>query len=104
MDNSLTITFVTAEGERTPVKAESGTTFLDVARSADIDVTATCGARGKCRGCRIKVLKGDVPPPNIMDSVQLGPDEVHEGFRLACQTRISPIWAPTSTRTSSLRQ
>jgi uncharacterized 2Fe-2S/4Fe-4S cluster protein (DUF4445 family) len=88
MSNSLTITFVTPEGERTPVKAESGTTFLDVARSADIDVTATCGARGKCRGCRFKVLKGDVPPSTIMDSVQLGPDEVHEGFRLACQTRI----------------
>ena len=88
METTLTITFVTAEGERTPVKTESGTSFLDAARGADIDVTATCGARGKCRGCRFKVLKGNVPPPTIMDEVQLGPDEVHEGFRLACQTRV----------------
>lgn len=87
MSTALTITFVTAEGERTAVKSESGTSFLDAARSADIDVTATCGARGKCRGCRVKVLKGSVPPPTIMDEVQLGPEEVHEGFRLACQTR-----------------
>ena len=88
METALTITFVTAEGERTPVKTESGTSFLDAARGADIDVTATCGARGKCRGCRFKVLKGNVPPPTIMDEVQLGPDEVHEGFRLACQTHV----------------
>ena len=88
METALTITFVTAEGELTPVKTESGTSFLDAARGADIDVTATCGARGKCRGCRFKVLKGNVPPPTIMDEVQLGPDEVHEGFRLACQTHV----------------
>ena len=88
MDNNLTLTFVTADGDRTPVKTESGTSFLDSARAVDIDVVATCGARGKCRGCRVKVLKGSVAPPTIMDEVQLGPDEVHEGFRLACQTRI----------------
>ena len=88
METALTITFVTVDGERTPVKTESGTSFLDAARGADIDVTATCGARGKCRGCRFKILKGNVPPPTIMDEVQLGPDEVHEGFRLACQTRV----------------
>ncbi len=88
MGTTLTITFVTAEDGRTPVETESGTSFLDTARAADIDVTATCGARGKCRGCRFKVLKGSVPPPTIMDEVQLGPDEVHEGFRLACQTHV----------------
>ncbi len=88
MGNNLTLTFVTSEGDRTPVKTESGTSFLDSARAVDIDVVATCGARGKCRGCRVKVLKGSVAPPTIMDELQLGPDEVHEGFRLACQTRI----------------
>ncbi|MFP6733822.1 MAG: ASKHA domain-containing protein [Rhodospirillales bacterium] len=88
MGATHTITFVTAEGDRTPVKTEPGTSFLDAAREAEIDVTATCGARGKCRGCRFKVLKGSVPPPTIMDEVQLGPDEVHEGFRLACQTHV----------------
>ncbi|NQU62228.1 MAG: DUF4445 domain-containing protein [Rhodospirillales bacterium] len=87
MGPTLTVTFTTTDGGKTAVKIEPGTSFLDAARSADIDVTATCGARGKCRGCRIKVLKGAVPPPTIMDEVQLGPDEVHEGFRLACQTR-----------------
>ncbi len=88
MSTALTIDFVTAKGGRTSVETEPGTSFLDVARAADIDVTATCGARGKCRGCRVKILKGAVPPPTIMDEVQLGPDEVHEGFRLACQTRV----------------
>ena len=88
MSKKYTTTFVNSEGVKTPVKIEEGTTFLDVARSVDIDVVATCGARGKCRGCRVKVLKGTVAPPTIMDEVQLGPDEIHEGFRLACQTRV----------------
>ena len=88
MGTSLTLTFVSAKGERFPIETEPGSSFLEVAREADIDVTATCGARGKCRGCRVKVLKGSVAPPTIMDEVQLGPDEVNEGYRLACQTRV----------------
>ena len=88
MVTSLTLTFVSAKGERVPIETEAGSSFLEVAREADIDVTATCGARGKCRGCRVKVLKGSVAPPTIMDEVQLGPDEVNEGYRLACQTRV----------------
>ena len=88
MSTSFTTTFVNSEGKKKPVEIEPGTTFLDAARAIDIDVVATCGARGKCRGCRVKVLKGSVPPPTIMDEVQLGPEEVHEGFRLACQTRV----------------
>jgi uncharacterized 2Fe-2S/4Fe-4S cluster protein (DUF4445 family) len=34
------------------------------------------------------VLDGDLPPPTIMDEVQLGHDEVHERFRLSCQTKV----------------
>ena len=49
---------------------------------------ATCGGRGRCRSCRVKVLAGEIPPPTLQDTLQLGHDEVHERFRLACQTRV----------------
>ena len=68
------------------VSVPTGHTFLRAAQEAGIDVMATCGGRGRCHSCRVKVLKGTVPPATIMDTVQLGHDEVHEGFRLSCQT------------------
>ena len=90
MSDAVTVTFVDAEGKAADRKRQAarGETFLEVAQAAGLEAPATCGARGRCRSCRIKVLKGDLPPPTIMDEVQLGHDEVHERFRLSCQTRV----------------
>jgi uncharacterized 2Fe-2S/4Fe-4S cluster protein (DUF4445 family) len=68
--------------------AARGETLIEVARRAGIEISATCGGRGRCRSCRVKILKGEVPPPTIMDRVQLGLDAVQEHFRLSCQTRV----------------
>jgi uncharacterized 2Fe-2S/4Fe-4S cluster protein (DUF4445 family) len=81
----LAVTFV-PDGRT--VSVPSGQTFLRAAQEAGIDVMATCGGRGRCHSCRVKVLKGTVPPATIMDTVQLGHDAVHEGFRLSCQTSV----------------
>jgi len=72
----------------TAAPAAPGETYLEVAQRAGFAIAATCGGRGRCRSCRIKILEGDAPPPGISDRVQLGHDEVHERFRLACQTRV----------------
>src|SRR3990172_6939841 len=58
------------------------------AHAAGIDITATCGGRGRCTSCRVKFVTGAVPPPTIMDEVQLGDDQVREGYRLSCQRRV----------------
>ena len=62
-----------------------GTTILKAAHASGIDISATCGGRGRCTSCRVKFLAGLPPPPTIMDEVQLGDDLVREGYRLACQ-------------------
>jgi uncharacterized 2Fe-2S/4Fe-4S cluster protein (DUF4445 family) len=62
-----------------------GASILKAAHASGIDIEATCGGRGRCTSCRIKFLAGTVPPPTVMDQVQLGPDLVREGYRLACQ-------------------
>ena len=90
MTDGVTVTFVDPAG-KVADKARSaaiGDTFLEVAQAAGLEVPATCGGRGQCRSCRIKALVGDLPPPTIMDEVQLGHDEVHERFRLSCQTKV----------------
>jgi uncharacterized 2Fe-2S/4Fe-4S cluster protein (DUF4445 family) len=64
-----------------------GASILAAAQAANIGITATCGGRGRCTSCRVKFVAGPVPPPTIMDEVQLGADQVREGYRLACQCR-----------------
>ena len=85
---AVTVTFTDADGKESQAQAKPGITVMNVARDIGVDILATCGERGRCRTCRVKTLKGDVPPATIMDGVQLGPDEVNEGFRLACQTEV----------------
>jgi len=45
-----------------------------------------CGGKGICRGCRVRVLRGEAPPSSA-DTEGLTPAEVSEGWRLACRLR-----------------
>lgn len=91
MTKSVQVTFVDPGSESAGRKAQAapGATLLQIAQSANVDIGATCGGRGRCRDCRVKILKGDVPPATVQDSIQLGQEEVHENFRLSCQTRVN---------------
>jgi len=71
------------------VSAPPGVFLLKAAQTAGIEITSTCGGRGRCTSCRIKLIKGTIPPPTIMDELQLGDDLVREGFRLSCQTLVT---------------
>src|SRR5881397_3771147 len=65
------------------------TSILKGAHAASIEITATCGGRGRCTSCRVKFVAGTVPPPTIMDELQLGDALVREGYRLSCQCRLT---------------
>ncbi len=45
-----------------------------------------CGGRGRCKGCRIKVLEGTLPITGE-DTRLLKPAELEAGWRLACRAR-----------------
>src|SRR5690242_13620893 len=66
-----------------------GTTILKAAHAGGVDITATCGGRGRCTSCRVKLVAGTAPPPTIMDELQLGDALVREGYRLSCQCRVT---------------
>jgi len=70
---------------RRSLTAAAGATILKAAHAGGVDITATCGGRGRCTSCRVKFLTGAPPPPTIMDALQLGDDLVREGYRLSCQ-------------------
>ena len=89
MLEEFTVTFVggaTDRERRAAIASEAS--LLDAARAAGIEIAATCGARGRCRSCRVKVLEGHIPPATVQDTIQLGHEEVREQFRLACQTHV----------------
>ncbi len=86
MNKSLvTVTFAP---EETRARVPAGTTLLQAAREAGREIVTTCGARGRCRSCRVKVVAGNAPPPTLADRIQLGEDEVRERYRLACQSEV----------------
>src|SRR5213593_735 len=75
--------------DRITLQVESGTTILRAGHAGGVEITATCGGRGRCTSCRVKFVSGTIPPPTIMDELQLGDGLVREGYRLACQCRVS---------------
>jgi len=79
---------VAFEPDRT-LEVEAGTTILRAAHAAGVEITATCGGRGRCTSCRVKFVSGRIPPPTVMDELQLGDDLVREGYRLSCQCAVT---------------
>ena len=76
-------------GTRRQLSVAAGTSILKAAHDGGVDVTATCGGRGRCTSCRVKFVDGTIPPPTIMDEIQLGDDLVREGYRLSCQCAVT---------------
>lgn len=80
--SAVAVTFLPG-GRVVPI--EGGTPLLRAALGAGVELEAVCGGRGRCTSCRVQVVEGTPPPPTVNDQLQLGPDLVREGYRLACQ-------------------
>ena len=50
------------------------------------EVEFPCGGKGVCRGCRVRVVSGTLEPGE-KDRARLSPEELAQGWRLACQAR-----------------
>lgn len=61
-----------------------GTPLQDVLFSHGVEFP--CGGCGRCRGCRVRVIKGSLPVTPEQQQV-LTPGELSAGWRLACQSR-----------------
>lgn len=66
------------------LQVERGTPLPDVL--FDYGVEFPCGGHGDCRGCRVKLLSGELPV-TPEEAFILTPQEIEEGWRLACRNR-----------------
>jgi len=93
------------EGKR--VKVKIGSSVLEAAKLAGVDLTSTCGGKGNCGKCRVIVEKREnVGPLTRVEKDKLTSDELSAGYRLACQTSVKGsiiVRIPEESRTGKQR-
>ncbi len=62
--------------------------LLLLCEKAGIDVITPCGGSGRCGKCRVKYLSG-APMPVPAERKLLSPDELRDGVRLLCVSKVS---------------
>ncbi|MDP2930998.1 MAG: ASKHA domain-containing protein [Chloroflexota bacterium] len=60
--------------------------LLDCARETGVGISSICGGAGTCYACKIQVLEGKVSVPTSHELEAFSPQELANGWRLACQT------------------
>ena len=70
------------------VEVERGTILLDALREAGIAINSICGGDGECGTCKVILNKGEVSDTSSKYQKWLSPDEISEGYRLACQIKV----------------
>ena len=71
------------------IEAQKGTTLLEAAHNAGIDLVAVCGGAGSCGKCQVQLITDKLPPPNAVEQSFFTIDLLEKGWRLACQTEIT---------------
>ena len=84
----VTRTAVTFLPEGVRVEVDAGTTILQAAHQAGIQIDAPCGERGRCGKCRVRVLEGSTGELSAEEVKLLHATELQAGVRLACETRV----------------
>jgi len=70
------------------VVAQRGSSILDAAQAAGLDLRSTCGGRGECGKCRVIIEKGAIKPSQFHDERFLSSQEQLQGYHIACKTKI----------------
>lgn len=74
-------------GESEQFEVQGGESLLSSLIAHKVDISSSCGGKGSCGYCKVKVLEGGgqiLPTETLFMSRQ----EVREGMRLACQVKI----------------
>jgi uncharacterized 2Fe-2S/4Fe-4S cluster protein (DUF4445 family) len=70
------------------IECDDETLLSDATRETGVNLLSVCGNKGLCGRCRIKVIAGVFSPPTQVEKELLGTEEIANGYRLSCQTRI----------------
>lgn len=83
-----TVIFI-QNGKPTEVKIHDGHTVLRAAKQGRVALRHKCGGNASCTTCKVKIVDQDgVSKPNRKEEMRLGEENIAQGFRLSCQTRV----------------
>ena len=85
------VTFLPA---RHGVEVEHGETVFDAGKKGMQTIPSTCGGKGTCGRCRVRV-EGGGRPPGPIERQHLSRAELAAGVRLACRQRVEADMAVT---------
>ena len=68
-------------------RVPAGTTVFSAAHWIGLPIDSTCGGRGTCGKCKVRIVQG-LTDAETADHRQLRPQEIADGWRLSCQARI----------------
>ncbi len=71
------------------IEVEAGTSLLDAARAAGIQIASLCGGVGLCESCIIRLRDGTLSAPSLEEQSARDEGWLEAGQRLACQA--SPL-------------
>jgi uncharacterized 2Fe-2S/4Fe-4S cluster protein (DUF4445 family) len=86
------------------LKAEKGDVLLDVMREGGVRIESLCGGKGICGKCRVIHESGDIQEFSDAAEKFLSQEELNEGYKLACTTRLlgdCVFTIPTESRIDS---
>lgn len=66
-------------------KCRDSESILACARRSGLGISSVCGGRGTCHTCRVRVTSGILSEPTRSEVEALSPQELADGWRLACQ-------------------
>jgi len=67
------------------IQVREGSTLIRAAMEAGVHINASCGGEGACGKCRVVIEQGQVQGGG---GKRLSEQDLREGFRLACQSRV----------------
>ena len=68
----------------TVTRAPEATTIFNAANWAGLAIDSTCGGRGTCGKCKVRVMQGSAPVREA-DRKFISPSELEQGWRLSCR-------------------
>ncbi len=72
------------------IEVEDGVSLLEaISKIKDMHVDASCGGKGTCGKCKVKILKGSLANPGISEKKYLSAKELENGYRLSCMVPVT---------------
>jgi len=70
------------------ISVPEGSTILDAARLAGVELVTICGGEGVCGTCKVRVIDGILSEISVNEKNEISNEDLDKGFRLACQAEI----------------